>query len=107
LERTLGLATPAGAQAESEEAEEGPTKGAVEIGHGATAVGGKYTVWLEPKPGSSPRAFGCRLGMEVFEMEAESNSPETREIDGTRVNEVCLSRSHPGRYAPNAATAGS
>jgi hypothetical protein len=95
LERTLGLATPAGAQAESEEAEAGPTKGAVEIGHGATAVGGKYTVWLEPKPGSSPRAPSCRLSMEVFETEAESNSPETREIDGTRVNEVCLSRSHP------------
>ena len=33
--------------------------------------------------------------MEVFETEAENNSPETREIDGTRVNEVCLSRSHP------------
>jgi hypothetical protein len=94
LERTLGLATPAGAHAESEEAEEGPTKGAVEIGHGATAVGGKYTVWLEPKPGSSPQAPGCGLSMEVFESEAE-NSPETREIDGTRVNEVCLSRSHP------------
>jgi hypothetical protein len=94
LERTLGLATPAGAQAESEEAEEGPTKGAVEIGHGATAVGSKYTIWLEPKPGSSPRAPGCRLSMEVFETEAE-NSPETREIDGTRVNEVCLSRSRP------------
>ena len=94
LERTLGLATPAGAQAESEEAEEGPTKGSVEIGHGATAVGGKYTIWLEPKPGSSPQAPGCRLSMEVFETEAE-NSSETREIDGTRVNEVCLSRSHP------------
>lgn len=94
LERTLGLATPAGAQAESEEAEAGPTKGAVEIGHGATAVGGKYTIWLEPKPGSSPQASGCRLSMEVFETEAE-NTLETREIDGTRVNEVCLSRSHP------------
>jgi len=95
LERTLGLDTRAGALPESEEAEEGPTKGAVEIGHGATAVGGKYTIWLEPKPGSSPQAPGCRLSMEVFESEAESNSPENREIDGTRVNEVCLSRSHP------------
>jgi len=32
--------------------------------------------------------------MEVFETEAESNSSENREIDGTGVNEVCLSRSH-------------
>jgi hypothetical protein len=95
LERTLGLDTRAGALPESEEAEEGPTKGAVEIGHGATAVGGKYTVWLEPKPGSSSQAPGCRLSMEVFESGGESNSPENREIDGTRVNEVCLSRSHP------------
>jgi hypothetical protein len=95
LERTLGLAVPAGAQAEIEEGQEGPTKGSVEIGHGPTAVGGKYTIWLEPKPGSSPQAPGCRLSMEVFETEAESDSPENREIDGTRVNEVCLSRSDP------------
>jgi hypothetical protein len=94
LERTLGLDTRAGALPESEEAQAGPTKGAVEIGHGATAVAGKYTIWLEPKPGSSPQAPSCRLSLEVFETEAE-NTPETREIDGTRVNEVCLSRSHP------------
>ncbi len=94
LERTLGLATPAGAQAESEEADKGPTKGSVEIGHGATAVGGKYTIWLEPKSGPSLQGPGCRLSMEVLETEAE-NTLETREIDGTRVNEVCLSRSHP------------
>ena len=94
LERTLGLDTRAGALPESEEAEAGPTKGAVEIGHGATAVGGKYTVWLEPKSGSNAQGPACRLSMEVFESGGESNSPENREIDGTRVNEVCL-RSHP------------
>jgi hypothetical protein len=91
LERTLGLA----AQAESEEAHEGPPKGSVEIGHGTTAAGGSYTVWLEPKPGSSPRAPRCGLSMEVFETEAGATSTEGREIDGTSVNEVCLSRSHP------------
>jgi hypothetical protein len=94
LERTLGLAVQMGAQPEIEEPQEGPTKGSVEIGHGATAVGGKYTIWLEPKPGPSTQGPGCRLSMEVFETEAE-NTLETREIDGTRVNEVCLSRSHP------------
>lgn len=45
-------------------------------------------------PGSSPQAPPCRLSVEVFETEAETNSPENGEIDGTRVNEVCLSRSH-------------
>ncbi len=95
LERTLGLAAQAGAQAESEEAHEGPPKGSVKIGHGGTAAGGSYTVWLEPKPGSSPLAPRCRLSMEVFETRAGSNSIEDSEIDGTGVNEVCLSRLHP------------
>jgi hypothetical protein len=95
LERTLGLAAQAGTQAESEEAHEGPPKGSVEIAHGTTAAGGSYTVWLEPKPGSSPRAPRCGLSMEVFETEAGATSTEGREIDGTSVNEVCLSRSHP------------
>lgn len=94
LERTLGVAQ-AETQAETEEAPKGPAKGSVKIGHGTTAAGGDYTVWLEPKPGSSPQAPRCRLSMEVLETEAESNSIEDREIDGTGVNEVCLSRLHP------------
>jgi hypothetical protein len=95
LERTLGLAAQAGIQAEIEEAEGVPAKGSVEIDHGATAVGGHYTIWLEPKPGSTPQAPRCRLSMEVFETEAGSSGVQDSEIDGTGVNEVCLSRSHP------------
>jgi hypothetical protein len=95
LERTLGLSAQAGAQAESEEAHEGPPKGSVEVGHGTTAAGGSYTVWLEPKPGSSPLAPRCPLSMEVFETRAGGNNIEGSEIDGTGVNEVCLSRLHP------------
>jgi hypothetical protein len=91
LERTLGMASGA----ETVEAQQGPPKGAVEIGHGRTAARGSYTVWLEPKPGSSPSAPRCRLSMEVFETEADSNGGEGNEIDGTGVNEVCLSRLHP------------
>ncbi len=94
LERTLGVAQSE-IQAEAEEAPAGPAKGSVEIGHGTTVAGGDYTVWLEPKPGSSPQAPRCRLSMEVLETEAESNSTKPSEIDGTGVNEVCLSRSNP------------
>jgi hypothetical protein len=93
LERTLGLITQAEIQPKNEEAQEGPAKGAIEIGHGTTAAAGSYTIWLEPKPGSSPQAPRCPLSMEVFETDASSNG-EVREIDGTAVNEVCLSRSH-------------
>jgi hypothetical protein len=94
LERTLGV-PQSEIQAETEEAPKGPAKGSVKIGHGTTAAGGDYTVWLEPKPGSSPQAPRCRLSMQVLETEAESNSTEEREVDGTSSNEVCLSRSHP------------
>ena len=93
LELTLGVAQTA-IHAEAEEAPVGPARGSVKIGHGTTAAGGRYTVWLEPKPGSSTNAPRCRLSMEVLETAAES-SDEEREIDGTGVNEVCLSRSNP------------
>ncbi len=96
LERTLGLTAHTETQPETKEAHEGPPKGSVEIGHGKTAAGGDYTVWLEPKPGSSPYAPRCPLSMEVFETEADIHGGERQEIDGTGVNEVCLSRSHPG-----------
>ena len=92
LERTFGVAQSE-IRTEAEEAPVGPTKGSVEIGHGTTVAAGDYTVWLEPKPGSSPQAPRCPLSIEVLETRAEST--EVSEIDGTGVNEVCLSRSNP------------
>jgi hypothetical protein len=57
----------------------GPPKGSVRLGGGKTAVGGKYTVWLEPP--SERHDPGCRTSVTV--------------IDPTHTSsDICLSGAH-------------
>jgi hypothetical protein len=93
LESTLGLISRA-----ETETHEGPPRGSVEIGHGRTAAGGSYTVWLEPKQ-SGPRSQAapprCRLSVEITETETSRNGQGVIQSFGGGSSERCLSRSHP------------
>src|SRR5271166_1644670 len=81
LQRTLGVSVPE---------TEAPSKGSVEIGHGQTAAGSSYTVWLEPKPERQ-----CQLSLTVQETESSSASNGVIEASSFGTGEACLSRSHP------------
>jgi hypothetical protein len=97
LQSALGLVSRAEAETEMHE---GRPKGSVEIGHGRTAVGASYTVWLEPgRSGSGPRGMRsvmvrCSLPVGVYETESASGGSRVV-VTGGGSNEVCLSRSHP------------
>jgi hypothetical protein len=90
LSVTLGLVS----QAETE-MRGGPPKGSVEIGHGKTATGASYGVWVEPKkPASHSHRAPCPLSVGVFPSESGGATSQVIEVRGESPH-ACLARSRP------------
>jgi hypothetical protein len=88
LRRTLGLES----QAEAEASEQ-PAKGSTEIGHGITATGSSYTVWVEPKSSSRGTPLReCEVNVGVYENQSAGAGVDVIETGSA---EACLSRRHP------------
>ncbi len=87
LEVVLGLRSAAEAEGLASELSNGPPKGSIEIGHGRTAAGTSYAVWVVPKQAASgARSIGCSDGIAIFEHSSGGRGGSS---------ENCLSRSHP------------
>jgi hypothetical protein len=68
----------------------GPPKGATVIESGKTAVGGSFTIWINPTSESTQTSHShCALSVEVEEREERGSGSS---VSGT---EACLSRTHP------------
>ena len=86
LQRALGLPSEA-------HAHEGPPKGSVEIGHGRTQAGGRYSVWVEPR--QSAALAGCAVSLAVYEKEESRSANGVIVIIGSGSSSSCLTRAHP------------
>jgi hypothetical protein len=93
LERALGVLTQAEVQAREEDT--GHPKGSVEIGHGTTAAGGSYAVWIEPRHhGGLVIGGNCKFNVTVEETEGSDGSGAI-EILWSGSSGACLPDSHP------------
>jgi hypothetical protein len=89
-EQALGVTS----RAEAEEREQ-PRKGSVEVGHGRTAAGASYTIWVEPrKTGAHSLTARCSINLGIEEHESASTAQGERS-SSFGSSTACLSRSRP------------